>query len=395
MPRNGSGSYSLPTGNPVVTGTTIEASWANTTLSDIGNELTNSLSRTGAGGMTGAFRAADGSSTLPGIAWGSETSTGFYRATTSDMRAVVATGLIQKWTAAGSEFNSNVNIPANGRVGYLAQSDTSTVAGVTIPNYGLGVGVFTGFTNPGVWLGGYDGLLLGTNGAERMRINSAGNVGIGATPSAWGNEFVALEFGGTGASVSSYKSAPTAAEWAYFTSNAYNDNTNWKFIRDGRAANYSLNDGKHVWYTSSASGSIGGNVTFNQVMEIDTAGNVGVGVASPQAKLDVGGDYREKVNTANTGTAYTINLSDGTIQILTLTGNCTFTFPTATAGKSFMILLKQDGTGSRTVTWPASVKWPGASAPTVTSTASKLDKYVFTADGTNWYGSNGGQNYTV
>jgi hypothetical protein len=123
--------------------------------------------------------------------------------------------------------------------------------------------------------------------------------------------------------------------------------------------------------------------------------NFGVGVASPAAKFDLGGDYKEKVNTANTGTAYTINLSDGTIQILTLTGNCTFTFPTATAGKSFMILLKQDATGSRTVTWPAAVKWPNSTAPTITSTASRLDKYVFTADGTNWYGSNGGQNYTV
>jgi hypothetical protein len=101
------------------------------------------------------------------------------------------------------------------------------------------------------------------------------------------------------------------------------------------------------------------------------------------------------VVTANTGTAYTINISNGTVQILTLTGNCTFTFPTATAGESFILLLKQDGTGSRTVTWPGTVKWPGGTAPTITSTASKLDKYIFTSDGTNWYGSDAGKNYTV
>lgn len=105
--------------------------------------------------------------------------------------------------------------------------------------------------------------------------------------------------------------------------------------------------------------------------------------------------YTEETVTANTSTAYTIDLANGTVQILTLTGNCTFTFPTATAGKSFILLLKQDGTGSRTVTWPAAVKWPAATAPTITGTASKMDKYIFTADGTNWYGSNGGQNYTV
>ena len=105
--------------------------------------------------------------------------------------------------------------------------------------------------------------------------------------------------------------------------------------------------------------------------------------------------YTEETVTANTSTAYTIALSNGTVQILTLTGNCTFTFPTAAAGRSFTLLLKQDGTGGRTVTWPAAVKWPGGTAPTVTSTASKLDKYIFTSDGTNWYGSNAGQNYTV
>jgi hypothetical protein len=105
--------------------------------------------------------------------------------------------------------------------------------------------------------------------------------------------------------------------------------------------------------------------------------------------------YTEEVATANTSTAYTIDLLGGTVQILTLTGNCTFTFPTATAGKGFTLLLKQDGTGSRTATWPAAVKWPSGTAPTITATASKLDKYVFTADGTNWYGSEAGKNYTV
>ena len=105
--------------------------------------------------------------------------------------------------------------------------------------------------------------------------------------------------------------------------------------------------------------------------------------------------YTEEVATANTSTAYTIDLAGGSVQILTLTGNCTFTFPTATAGKGLTILLKQDATGSRTVTWPVAVKWPAGTAPTITATASKLDKYVFTADGTNWYGSNAGQNYTV
>lgn len=108
--------------------------------------------------------------------------------------------------------------------------------------------------------------------------------------------------------------------------------------------------------------------------------------------------YTEEYFTANTGTSYTIDLANGTVQKLTLTGNCTFTFPTATAGKSFMLLLTQDGTGSRTVTWPTGsnrVRWPGSTSPTITATAGRMDKYVFTADGTQWLGSNAGQNYTL
>ena len=103
--------------------------------------------------------------------------------------------------------------------------------------------------------------------------------------------------------------------------------------------------------------------------------------------------YTEGVVTANTSTAYTISIASAGVQILTLTGNCTYTFPTATAGKSFMLLQLQDATGSRTVTWPASVKWPSGTAPTITSTASKGDKFVFTADGTYWWGSVAGQAY--
>lgn len=103
--------------------------------------------------------------------------------------------------------------------------------------------------------------------------------------------------------------------------------------------------------------------------------------------------YTEETATANTGTAYTIDLANGTVQILTLTGNCTYTFPTASVGQSFLLVQKQDATGSRTATWPASVKWPSSISPTLTATASKADVFAFTADGTNWFGRVVGQNY--
>ena len=104
-------------------------------------------------------------------------------------------------------------------------------------------------------------------------------------------------------------------------------------------------------------------------------------------------NYVETPYSANSSTAITLALTNGTVQIITLTGNATITMPTATSGKSFILLLKQDGTGSRTVTW-STVKWPAGTAPTITSTASKQDIFSFFADGTNWYGVTVSQNYT-
>jgi len=104
-------------------------------------------------------------------------------------------------------------------------------------------------------------------------------------------------------------------------------------------------------------------------------------------------NYVETAYTANSSTAITLDLANGTVQIITLTGNATVTMPTATAGKSFILLLKQDATGSRTVTW-STVKWAGGTAPTITGTASRQDIFSFFADGTNWYGTVVGQNFT-
>jgi hypothetical protein len=91
MSRNSSGTYSLPGGNPVVTGTTITSSWANTTLSDIATALTDSLSRTGLGGMQAGLPLFDGTLSLPGLSWATELTSGFYRAGANDYRWVNST----------------------------------------------------------------------------------------------------------------------------------------------------------------------------------------------------------------------------------------------------------------------------------------------------------------
>jgi|Laugresbdmm110dd_1035094.scaffolds.fasta_scaffold00920_11 hypothetical protein len=104
-------------------------------------------------------------------------------------------------------------------------------------------------------------------------------------------------------------------------------------------------------------------------------------------------NYVETPFTANSSTAITLALTNGTVQIITLTGNATITMPTAVSGKSFIMFLKQDATGSRTVTW-STVKWAGGTNPTITATASRQDIYSFFSDGTNWYGVTVAQNYT-
>ena len=104
-------------------------------------------------------------------------------------------------------------------------------------------------------------------------------------------------------------------------------------------------------------------------------------------------NYTETPYSANSSTAITLALTNGTVQIITLTGNATITMPTAVSGKSFIMYLRQDATGSRSVTW-STVNWAGGTAPTITGTASKQDIYSFFSDGTSWYGVTVGQNYS-
>jgi hypothetical protein len=100
-------------------------------------------------------------------------------------------------------------------------------------------------------------------------------------------------------------------------------------------------------------------------------------------------------NIGTVGGSTTINLDNGTFQNLTLTSATalTVTMPTATAGKSFILMVRQPASGTATTVTFTSVKWPAATAPTVTATLSRADFFAFFSDGTNWYGSSV-QNYT-
>lgn len=95
-----------------------------------------------------------------------------------------------------------------------------------------------------------------------------------------------------------------------------------------------------------------------------------------------------------TGAARTVTWNDNNFQIVTLDANTTFTFVDPPGVGSFTLHVKQDGTGSRTVTWPAAVKWPNnQTPPTLTTTANHRDVIVFHFNGTNYFGALAGFDY--
>ena len=108
-------------------------------------------------------------------------------------------------------------------------------------------------------------------------------------------------------------------------------------------------------------------------------------LASTGADLDV-----TYLAHGNTGSTETFDASAAGWHSATLNANCTFTFSGATSGTvaEMVLELTQDGTGSRTVTWPGSVIWPGGSAPTLSTAAGATDLLMFFSHdgGTNWFG---------
>lgn len=131
MPRNASGIYTLPAGNPVTPGDVVDAAWANSTLSDIATEITNSLSRTGAGGMIAPFRVADGSVTTPGVAFLNETNTGMYRASAGTYAVSILGVNTATFSTVGLTIPSNRALTAQGNAsvgGTLAVTGAATMS---------------------------------------------------------------------------------------------------------------------------------------------------------------------------------------------------------------------------------------------------------------------------
>lgn len=89
---------------------------------------------------------------------------------------------------------------------------------------------------------------------------------------------------------------------------------------------------------------------------------------------------------AASGGTVNVSFASGNIVDMTLTASTTLTFAGHVVG-TYIFELTQGGSGSYTITWPASVKWSGGTAPTLTTTVGKTDIVTLFHDGTNFYGT--------
>jgi hypothetical protein len=168
---------------------------------------------------------------------------------------------------------------------YLQISDSQTALG---DNGLISGGAADGNTRLRYFSGKY--LAFYSSTTERMRLDSSGNLGLGAAPV---NAF-------TGFSYRTYET-PRAAFYGFdigsrpvggIQINAYLDAAgSSKYIATGNATKFESDEGKFAWYTAP-SGTAGNAITFTQAMTLDASGNLGIGTTSPASfatKLVVSG----------------------------------------------------------------------------------------------------------
>lgn len=156
MPRNSSGTYSLPAGNPVVSNTLIQTTWANPTMSDIGSSITDSLDRNGRGAMLAPLKGIDGTMTAPGYSFSSEGTLGMYRVSAGVLGFAAGAALVFSISAAGPAFV----LPVTFALG------TAAAPSIT----------FTGNTNTGIYSPGTSQVSITTAGVDRLAVSAVGVV---------------------------------------------------------------------------------------------------------------------------------------------------------------------------------------------------------------------------
>jgi hypothetical protein len=133
---------------------------------------------------------------------------------------------------------------------------------------------------------------------ERMRIDASGNLGIGVVPSAWGTGS-----GVRGLEVGANLAASQDINSVYFSANAYNSATGWKYRNTQYASNLRMGTNDGVFqFQQAASGTAGAAITWATSMTLDASGNLGINNSNPSAFDSLGGKslvFGNGVNTSN------------------------------------------------------------------------------------------------
>jgi hypothetical protein len=139
-------------------------------------------------------------------------------------------------------------------------------------------------------------------------------------------------------------------------------------------------------YTSTLTGGTGIiAIGTNQIYK-DTSGKVGLGTASPAAKLVVvGTGYSPNITLTDASTIAWDTSTGQTATFTFVSSNRTMGAPTNLVNGAFYALAVIQNAGSNTLTWDTVFKWTGGSAPTLSTATGAKDYFVFRSDGTNLY----------
>jgi len=157
---------------------------------------------------------------------------------------------------------------------------TLTTTGVTTVQAGTAAApaiTTTGDTNTGIFFPAADTIGFSEGGAEAMRLDSAGNMGLGVTPSAWSN-YKAIQMG-SGVGLASYTAGAIILNLG---TNQYYNGTNYVYVNTDFAASYQQTSGIHKWWTAP-SGTAGNAITLTQAMTLNANGALALQGASTSA----------------------------------------------------------------------------------------------------------------
>jgi len=225
----------------------------------------------------------------------------------------------------------------------------------------------------------------GTDTVTRLKIDASGNVGINATPKAWGSSWRSLTINSTART-----SIADTSGSATFNYNIYNDGTNNRYIDSTGAGRYRINGNTHSW-DIFASGTAGDVATFTTPMTINGSGNVGIGTTSPDATLDAVGS----INVAGQFTSTATSKSNGTYTLMVDSSAHTSNLSTAGAmsvdvnsGRAFTITGQGNvGIGTTSPAYLLSIEQSSPTLQLKTTNTSGTNTILFSDSESNFVGN--------